>query len=376
MKKNILLISILALIILQPGCDDPNAVTIDELLGKWYFIDGYSTTSLTSNINQNIINSSAPGNGEINVTGQITASLQYFDYFILDSAALLDLFGYELLVLLGYDTIDGIETYSFSTQASFDNTYPFGEFLVLKTDQQSSDYYYRHYMNENSYINFVGDDSTNHLEIDELGDSIKVNPLTLYSIDIDFSSGVPVVVMDSVEISGEITPHTINITAHTPFEYNYSNNLYNDITYFSLEFEDNGLLTGLLELNIENETTTDTLEVTYNLFNDTLTVYNEWLLGTELFSYVDSIDVQLTQDVDHLSLEFQYEMYQNEEDTLLFSLLESIVGMEQNSLIKVQSSDSLVFSQTQPLTRITSRTNQLIPFERKIRNIRKLIKNK
>ncbi|NQV38178.1 MAG: hypothetical protein HQ509_09280 [Candidatus Marinimicrobia bacterium] len=342
MKKNILLISILALIILQPGCDDPNAVTIEELSGKWYFVDGYSTTTITSDIDQEIINTSMPGIGEISITGDINSSLRFLNF-------------------------DSSSIFVLTTHTLLDTIYPYGILLIEPSSDTSYSSGYLHYINDTTIIIFMGESNFNAISFDSLDNSLTMNSVTLTSF---FDPNI------SINLNGTLSPEVLSISANTPFEFNYSNNFYNEITYFSLEFEDNGLLTGLLELNIDDVISTDTLEVTYNLFNDTLIIYNEWFLGSQVFSEIDSIKIQLSQDVDHLSLEFENKLYQAEEDTSLFSLLESIVGMEQNSLIAVQSSDSLVFSQTQPLRRITSRTNQLMPYGRKIRNIRKLLKNK
>lgn len=323
MKRKTFLLPILLPILLYFGCEELTNALSDSLTGKWYFIEGTSTTKITSDIDQNIIDSSVPGTGEITVTGHISSTLSYISYINIDS--------------ISYPVM--------TTQAIYDSSYPYGMLMVDYSSYFNAySYIYYHKMDEDSEIMFLGQSDSSSVELGGFGDPITINAVTLYALD-----GWFIDTTIAITVDGSIAPVMLNVTADSPIEFNYTNNLYQYITYFSLEMNEDGTLEGLLELNIDGVVITDTIEVTYNLDNDLLTVYDEWFLGEEVFSKIDSIEILFSQDGDRLTLEFQYDPCQIIEDTLCYGVYESLVGLAENSLVGVQVTDNLVFSQIQPL---------------------------
>ena len=325
MKRKTLLLPILLLILLHFGCDELTSALSESLEGKWYFVEGTSTTKITSGVDQDIINSSVPGTGEITVTGHISSSLSYISYINTDSSI-----SYPIL----------------TTQAIYDSSYPYGLFMMEYSPLFNSFiYFYYHKMNEESEIFFLGQSDSSSVELGGVGDPITINAVTLYALD-----GWSIDTTIAITVDGSIAPVMLNVTANSPIEFNYTDNLYQYITYFSLEINEDGTLEGVLELNIDDIVITDTIEVTYNLENDLLTIYDEWFFGEEVFSKIDSVEILFSQDADQLMLEFHYDpCHIISEDTLCYNVYESLIGLEENSLVGVQVTDSLVFSQIQPL---------------------------
>lgn len=307
---------------------------MDELVqGRWYFVDGYSSTSIVASMDQTIPDNSNPGVGGINVSGQITATLQYMEGFVSDS----------------------IVAYSFSNQAGFDSTsFPYGEFIALGTDLFGSwvyTYYYYHYMNADSKIEFLSSDSIINIYQGQ-NDTTYVNPITMYGFGYDTLFGIPFPVVDSsltVDISGALIPQYLDIDANTPVPYNYSSNNYDYVSYFSLDFDDNGILYGQLEMDYAGYTLSDTLEIQYDILNDTLIVQGGWYFGQTSFGEIDSIHISVYQNMDQMSLVFEFDPCVVSGDSTCYSLYEGIIGLQDSTLTSIVSRDSLVFSQLQPL---------------------------
>ncbi len=319
--KKIYLLPLVTFVVLQLGCNHINNGNIQDLVAKWYFIEGHSRTMFVSNTNQDIIDNSTPGDGEITVSGEINASLRFVEYVLTDS----------------------IQIYSIKTQSNFDSTYPFGEFSVLGFPADSFYiYHYYHNINSESTVDFFTFTTENYVHMDDVDSSITVDPFTIYGVG---EWGLPDSSI-SISISGILSPNRLTVSANELTSFNYSSNSYDDINYFSLEFDENGLLTGLLEFN---SGIPDTLEITYDLVDDTLTVYDQWLMGGDAFANMDSVVMSFTIINDNLILEFDYNPCEMIADTLCQSAFETLIGLQPNSLIDIQSSDSLVFSQIQPL---------------------------